>query len=83
MSADGVEDPVEAPAAFVVRAWRDAGGRLRGVVERVTTGERARFEGSRALAEIIERTVGGGGRARRHEGTTTEGEGDPLGGGRT
>jgi hypothetical protein len=48
---------VVAPAALVVRAWRDAAGRLTGVVERVTTGERVRFQGADVMAQIVERMV--------------------------
>jgi hypothetical protein len=48
---------VVAPATFIVRAWRDASGRLTGVVERVTTGEKARFEGAEGLAQFIQRTL--------------------------
>lgn len=53
----GEENAVMAPAAFVVRAWRDAAGRVTGVVERVATGEKARFQGAKAMAEIIERML--------------------------
>jgi hypothetical protein len=42
---------------FIVRASRDAGGRLHGIVERVKTGEKERFDGAEALARIIERMV--------------------------
>ena len=58
---DGTEDAgrsaVMAPAAFIVRAWRDAAGHLTGVVERAATGEKARFQGAAALIEIIERML--------------------------
>jgi hypothetical protein len=58
MSATGSEENgVTAPAAFIVRAWRDRAGRVSGVVERVTTGEKARFEDIEALAEIIRRML--------------------------
>jgi hypothetical protein len=42
---------------FIVRASRDAGGRLHGILERVKTGEKERFDGAEALARIIERMV--------------------------
>ena len=42
---------------FVVRVGRGADGRLHGVVERVMTGEKHRFEGSRAIGALIERMV--------------------------
>lgn len=48
---------VAAPAAFVVRASRDASGRLTGIVERVATGEKVRFAGAEDMAQIIERMV--------------------------
>jgi hypothetical protein len=50
-------ESVVAPAAFVVRAWRDAAGRLTGVVERAATGEKARFQGADMMAEMVERMV--------------------------
>jgi hypothetical protein len=48
---------VIAPRVFVVRAWRDAAGRLTGVVERVATGEKTRFQGGEALVGLIEGMV--------------------------
>jgi hypothetical protein len=48
---------VGAPAAFIVRASRDASGRVTGVVERVATGEKVRFVGVEAMAAIIERML--------------------------
>jgi hypothetical protein len=45
---------------FVVRVSADAAGRLRGVVERVRTGERAAFEGWVAIGAVIERMVAAG-----------------------
>ena len=38
---------------FVVRLTRDDGGALSGVVERVRTGEKQRFDSVAALAELI------------------------------
>lgn len=46
-----------APATFVVRVRRDAAGRLTGLVERVATGEKGRFQGADALAELIQRML--------------------------
>ena len=56
MSAAGCreENGVVAPRVFIVRAWRDGAGRLTGVVERVATGEKARFVGAEALAGTID-----------------------------
>ena len=49
---------VVAPRVFIVRAWRDAAGGLTGV-ERVATGEKARFRGAEALVELIQRMLVG------------------------
>jgi hypothetical protein len=43
---------------FIVRATRDRGGRMRGVVERVKTGAKERFAGAEGLADTIERMLG-------------------------
>jgi hypothetical protein len=40
---------------FVVRLARDAAGRVTGIVERVRTGEKERFEGVAAIATVIAR----------------------------
>lgn len=56
-TAGGEEHQVVAPATFIVRTWQDATGRLTGVVERVATGEKARFEGVPAIAELIQRML--------------------------
>ena len=40
--------------AFVVRVGRGPEGRLVGVVERVRTGEKHRFEGTGAIGPLIE-----------------------------
>jgi hypothetical protein len=42
---------------FIVRAARDRGGRLRGVVERVKTGEREPFARAEDLGTLIERML--------------------------
>ncbi len=39
---------------FVVRTTADAAGRLSGVVERVSTGEKRRFHGIEELSRVIE-----------------------------
>jgi hypothetical protein len=46
---------VVAPATFIVRVSRDSTGRLNGVVERVATGEKARFQGAEAMAALVQR----------------------------
>ena len=43
-------------AIFIVRALREAGG-LSGVVERVRTGEKVRFQNGDAIGKIIARIV--------------------------
>jgi len=48
---------VVAPVTFIVRAWRDSAGRMNGVVERVATGEKARFQGAQAMAALIQEMV--------------------------
>ncbi|HEV8437925.1 MAG TPA: hypothetical protein VGT40_07510 [Methylomirabilota bacterium] len=42
---------------FIVRVSRDRDGRLRGIVERVKTGEKHRFEHSEGIGGLIERMV--------------------------
>jgi hypothetical protein len=42
---------------FVVRLSRDATGRATGIVERVRTGEKERFEGIATIATLIARMV--------------------------
>lgn len=42
---------------FIVRATRDRGGRVRGVVERVKTGAKERFTDADGLAGLIERML--------------------------
>jgi hypothetical protein len=50
-------DAMGMTVTFVVRVGRGPEGRLLGVVERVATGEKHRFEGSRAIGALIERMV--------------------------
>jgi hypothetical protein len=52
--------PLRGSLTFVVRVSADASGRLRGVVERVRTGERAAFRGRVALGAVIARMVAAG-----------------------
>jgi hypothetical protein len=40
---------------FIVRLARDETGRLTGIVERVRTGEKERFEGLAAIATVLAR----------------------------
>jgi len=42
---------------FIVRLSRDAAGRVTGIVERVRTGEKERFEGIASVATVIARMV--------------------------
>jgi hypothetical protein len=49
--------PADEFATFVVRLSRVAGGRLSGVVERVRTGEKARFNELDALGAVIARML--------------------------
>jgi hypothetical protein len=44
---------------FVVRVARDEQGRVTGIVERVRTGEKARFSGLDELRRMIENFIGG------------------------
>jgi hypothetical protein len=55
---------------FIVRVTRDRAGRLRGIVERVRTGEKWKFEDSQAIGRLVERMMAGrseahGGRRRK------------------
>jgi hypothetical protein len=42
---------------FIVRTTREPGGRVRGVVERVSTGQKERFSGVRSLGRLIDRML--------------------------
>ena len=46
-------DELDQPLTFIVRLVRDDRGALSGVVERVRSGEKQRFHGAVALAEVI------------------------------
>lgn len=45
------------PLTFIVRLFTDEAGRVIGIVERVRTGEKQRFEGVEAIGPIIARIV--------------------------
>ena len=49
-------EPEPEVAIFIVRALREAGS-LSGVIERVRTGEKVRFQGGEAIGRIIARIV--------------------------
>lgn len=51
------EEAMVTSVTFVVRAARDPDGRLAGVIERVRTGEKCRFEDPDAIGRLIERMV--------------------------
>jgi hypothetical protein len=61
-------DPARGPITFILRLSPDAGGSLRGVVQRVRTRETSRFEGDERLVEILRAVV-------RREGKIPPGEG--------
>lgn len=44
--------------SFVVRLTRSDGGQVTGVVERVRTGEKVRFEGVEGVCRVIARMIG-------------------------
>ena len=46
-------EPPSQPLTFIVRLTLGDGGVLSGVVERVRSGEKQRFHGAAALAELI------------------------------
>ncbi len=54
-------EPGSAYATFVVRVFPDDSGQLAGIVERVRTGEKARFETAEGIGEVIARMVAGEG----------------------
>jgi hypothetical protein len=51
------EEAMASSVTFVIRAARAANGRLAGVIERVRTGEKHRFEDPEAIGRLIERMV--------------------------
>ena len=52
---EGMVEPVVERTALVVWVARDATGNVEGTVERARTGEKERFHGLDALAEVIAR----------------------------
>ena len=58
---------VRGPITFIVRVAPGAGDGLAGVVERVSTGEKSRFEGPEQLFAILREVVA---REQRIESTT-------------
>ena len=54
-----MEEPGSTYATFVVRVVRDDAGQLAGIVERVRTGEKARFETTAGMGQLIARMVAG------------------------
>jgi hypothetical protein len=52
-----IEEAMGNSVTFVVRAARGRDGRLAGVVERVRTGEKHRFEDPGSIGLLIERMV--------------------------
>ena len=54
---------------FVVRLSSDEAGRVAGIVERVRTGEKERFDGVAAIATVIARMVEADHARRTEEGT--------------
>jgi hypothetical protein len=54
-----MEQPGSTYATFVVRVVRDDAGQLAGIVERVRTGEKARFETTNGMSQLIARMVAG------------------------
>jgi hypothetical protein len=52
-------EPPTPYATFIVRVFRDDTGRLAGIVERVRTGERARFRTAGAIGRLVTRMVQG------------------------
>jgi hypothetical protein len=51
------DDAAQAATTFIVRALRDARGRVHGIVERVKTGEKSRFAGADGLGGVIEKML--------------------------
>jgi hypothetical protein len=52
-------EPGSRYVTFVVRVVRDDAGQLGGIVERVRTGEKARFETTDGIGQLIARMVAG------------------------
>jgi hypothetical protein len=52
-----VSDDTVHAVTFIVRASRDARGRVHGIVERVKTGEKERFTGAEGLGGVIDQML--------------------------
>ncbi len=50
-------EAMQSSVTFVVRVTRQPDGRLAGVIERVQSGEKHRFEDSAAIARLLEQMV--------------------------
>ena len=59
MSADR-EAAVSVPVVFLVRVVRGTDGRVGGVVERIRTGAKERFQDESAIGPLIARMLGDG-----------------------
>jgi hypothetical protein len=51
---------IGAPMVFVVRVSQDESGARSGIVERLSTGEKARFRGLEALGDLVARMIEAG-----------------------
>jgi hypothetical protein len=51
---------IGAPMVFVVRVTKDEAGATGGIVERLSTGEKARFRGLEALGDLVARMIEAG-----------------------
>ena len=58
---------IGAPMVFVIRVTQDETGATGGIVERLSTGEKARFRGLESLGGIIARMVEAGRESARSE----------------
>ena len=51
---------IGAPMVFVIRVTQDETGATGGIVERLSTGEKARFQGLEALGDVMARMIEAG-----------------------
>ena len=58
---------IGAPMVFVVRVTQDETGVTGGIVERLSTGEKARFRGLDALGDLVARMVEAGRESARSD----------------
>ena len=54
---DGGTEAVQSSVTFVVRATRQSDGRLAGVIERVQSGEKHRFDDPAAIGRLVEQML--------------------------